>query len=81
MGFNNSTTVLTAKLTPLGRQRLMTSTNNLITKFSLGDSDANYNATLNLTTGEIPGYGGDLTSPSGLTNNGIADNTHAVILV
>lgn len=75
MGFNNSTTVLTAKLTPLGRQRLMTSTNNLITKFSLGDSDANYNATLDLTTGEIPGYGGDLTSPSGLTNNGIAENT------
>jgi hypothetical protein len=75
MGFNTSTTVLTAKLTPLGRQRLISSNNNLITKFSLGDSDANYNATLNLSSGEVPGYGGDLTASSGVTNNGIAQNT------
>jgi hypothetical protein len=41
---------LIAKLTPLGRQLLVTSNNTLITSFSLGDSDANYNALLPLTT-------------------------------
>lgn len=44
MGFipNATTTTLTAKLTPIGRQLLRSTNNNLITKFSLGDSDANY---------------------------------------
>jgi hypothetical protein len=42
MGYNTTaaTQTLIAKLTPLGRQLLVTSNNTLITSFSLGDSDA-----------------------------------------
>lgn len=69
MGFNNTTTTLTAKFTPLGRERLITNTSGLITQFALGDSDANYHCTLDLGVGEIPAMGGDLTSTSGLTSN------------
>lgn len=62
MGFNTtaSTTTLTAKLTPLGRQLLVSNNNSLITAFSLGDSDANYRVTLPLNTGEIPSEGGNV---------------------
>jgi hypothetical protein len=71
MGFQptTTTTTLTAKLTPLGRQLLITNTNNLITKFALGDSDANYNTRNALNTGGVPAIGGDL----GL--NGTASNS------
>jgi high-affinity K+ transport system ATPase subunit B len=59
MGYNTTPTqTLIAKLTPLGRQLLVTS-NTLITSFSLGDSDANYNALLPLTTGQIPAEWGN----------------------
>jgi hypothetical protein len=54
-----ATQTLIAKLTPLGRQLLVTSNNTLITSFSLGDSDANYNALLPLTTGQIPAESGN----------------------
>jgi hypothetical protein len=62
MGYQSSatTTTLTAKLTPLGRQLLMSNTNTLISKFSLGDSDANYRTIDLLASGSIPSMGGDL---------------------
>ena len=61
MGFlSTATTIqLTAKLTPEGRRRLITNTNSLIDSFSLGDSDINYGAYTGLTTGQVPGVGGD----------------------
>ena len=60
MGYNSgaTSTTLTAKLTPLGRKLLLTNTNSLITSFSLGDSDANYNSSSNLTSGSIPSTNG-----------------------
>jgi hypothetical protein len=62
MGFNSTanTITLTAKLTPIGRQRLVSTNNSLITTFSLGDSDANYYTSLPLLTGQVPSEGGDL---------------------
>ncbi len=61
MGFNTSSTTinLTAKLTPLGRQKLISTNNALITSFSLGDSDANYSVTEPLTSGFVPSIGGN----------------------
>jgi len=77
MGFQTTanTTTLIAKLTPLGRKLLVTNTNNLITKFALGDSDANYNVSDELLTGEIPAIGGNLglnSTTSNSTGNEIA---------
>ena len=62
MGFNTTATTatLTAKLTPLGRRLMVTNTNSLISRFALGDSDANYNVTNPLTTGQVPSIGGDI---------------------
>jgi hypothetical protein len=62
MGFNTTgtTAILTAKLTPLGRRLMVTNTNSLISRFALGDSDANYNVTNPLTTGQVPSIGGDI---------------------
>lgn len=75
MGFNSTatTTTLTAKLTPLGRQRLVSTNNGLITTFSLGDSDANYNAALPLTTGQIPSLGGNI-GPNSTNSNSVTQN-------
>lgn len=78
MGFVSSSTVLEAKLTPLGRQKLLTNNTALITKFSLGDSDANYFCTLNLANGEVPSGGGDLTASSGVTNNSVTNGVQIV---
>lgn len=74
MGYNStaSTKSLTAKLTPYGRQQLLVSTNELITHFAFGDSDANYNAALPLETGEVPSSAGNL-GPNGNTNNSVAN--------
>lgn len=71
MGYVNSatTTTLTAKLTPLGRQKLILTNNNLISYFSLGDSDANYNASLPLTTGQVPSDGGSIGPYNSVTNS------------
>lgn len=71
MGFNTntSTTTLTAKLTPLGRKLLITSNSGLIKTFSLGDSDANYDTDLPLSTGEVPSSGGDVGANSSFSNS------------
>lgn len=76
MGYINSatTTTLTAKLTPIGRRKLILTNNNLITSFSLGDSDANYFAALPLETGQIPNDGGD-NGPYSTLTNGVGPNT------
>jgi len=64
MGYNSTafTPTITAKLTPLGRQLLVSTNNALITNFSLGDSDANYYASFPLTTGQIPAEAGEIGS-------------------
>jgi hypothetical protein len=75
MGYNStaSTITLTARLTPIGRQRLVSTNNTLIKTFSLGDSDANYNTDLTLISGEMPGFGGtigvDNTTSNSTTSN------------
>jgi len=74
MGFKSIGTQLTAKFTPKGRERLIIGSSNLITKFSLGDSDANYYASLPLGLGEIPTLGGDLSSTSGVSTNSVTLN-------
>ena len=75
MGYINSatTTTLTAKLTPVGRRKLILTNNNLISSFSLGDSDANYYAALPLETGQIPNDGGD-NGPYSTITNGVGPN-------
>jgi hypothetical protein len=62
MGFNSSATsiTLTAKLTPIGREKLISTNNNLIKYFSLGDSDANYYTSLTLSTGQVPSINGNI---------------------
>jgi hypothetical protein len=71
MGFINSATNLTlsAKLTPIGRQKIIANTNNLITYFSFGDSDANYNVSLPLTSGQVPSIAGNIGTHSSSSNN------------
>jgi hypothetical protein len=72
MGYLNSgtTTTLTAKLTPIGRQKLILTNNNLVTTFSLGDSDSNYYASLPLTTGQVPTDSGNI-GPNSTTSNSV----------
>lgn len=60
MGYiNNSVINLKSKLTPYGRQRLITNNNLSITKFALGDSDNNYNVFEPLAINEVPDISGD----------------------
>ena len=75
MGYQPTTptTTLVAKLTPLGRNLLVTNTNALITKFALGDSDANYNTTDALPNGQVPSLGGNI-GPNGTTSNSSSSN-------
>jgi hypothetical protein len=84
MGFNTtaSTISLTAKLTPIGRQLLVSTNNTLITSFSLGDSDANYNAVNSLTTGQVPSLGGEI-GPNLTVGNGVnpLTNFRSVLVV
>lgn len=70
MGYiaSSTTTTVTARLTPYGRKQLL-SNNNIISYFSLGDSDANYYTNQVLTSGQVPGSSGDLNSNSGSTNS------------
>lgn len=68
-----TTTTLTAKLTPMGRQLLVSTNNSLITKFSLGDSDRNYNVVSALLTGQVPSDGGDI-GPSSAATNSVSSN-------
>lgn len=80
MGFLTSATTvtLTAKLTPLGRQKLISTNNSLIATFSLGDSDANYYALSGLTTGQVPALTGDLSTTNddsqSISNNVVLKN-------
>lgn len=71
MGYNSTATTLTltAKLTPLGRQKMVSSNNTLIKSFSLGDSDANYYSALTLVSGEIPSLGGNVGPNASFSNS------------
>lgn len=71
MGFNPtaSTINLSARLTPLGRKKLLTNGNTLITKFAFGDSDANYYSSQTLASGYVPTLGGNLGFDSNTTNS------------
>jgi hypothetical protein len=62
MGYNSTATTLTltARLTPIGRQKMISTNNGLIKTFSLGDSDANYYTNLLLSTGEVPSIAGNI---------------------
>lgn len=77
MGYNtaSSSITLTARLTPFGRSRMVSTNNNLITSFSLGDSDANYYVTPILTTGQVPAEAGDI-GPNGSNSNSTAKNAN-----
>ena len=68
MGFIDSgaTFTIKGKLTPVGRQLLITNTNTLINTFALGDSDADYTVYSGLTNGQIPDFSGDKNT----VNNG-----------
>ena len=68
MGFIDSgaTFTIKGKLTPVGRQLLITNTNTLINTFALGDSDADYTVFSGLTNGQIPDFSGDKNT----VNNG-----------
>lgn len=76
MGFNTTATTntLIARLTPYGRQRLLVNDINIITKFSIGDSDANYYTDEPLVSGEVPNIGGTLTNGSLPTNSSCNDS-------
>ena len=75
MGFltSGSTVILTAKLTPYGRQQLLTNSSSIITQFSIGDSDANYYGDLPLTNGRVPDMGGEIGA-NGTFSNGVYSN-------
>jgi len=61
MGFIDYSTKieLKAKLTPEGRKRIVEGNNDIISFFSLGDSDANYNVYSGLTNNQIPSIAGN----------------------
>jgi len=71
MGFNTSATSVTliARLTPFGRERLLSGDINVIRKFSIGDSDANYRTSEPLITGEVPNIGGLIGGDYSFTNS------------
>ena len=71
MGYNSTATTLTltAKLTPIGRQKLVSTNNALIKTFSLGDSDANYFIDLTLGTGQVPGESGNIGFNNTVSNS------------
>jgi len=75
MGFIDSATTVTirARLTNLGREKILTNNNTIFTHFILGDSDANYNTSEKLTTGKIPTNSGNLGVNS-TTNDNIFEN-------
>lgn len=75
MGFINTANTITirARLTDLGREKLLTSNNTIFSHFIIGDSDANYNTNEKLTTGKIPTNSGNLGANS-TTNDNIYKN-------
>lgn len=77
MAFTNSTPniEITAKLTPYGRQQLLSSdSGNLIKKFTLGDSDANYFSSALLNFGEVPNSCGSLGF-----DNSVSNSVHSLV--
>lgn len=77
MGFNNSSTNITlvAKLTPAAKKRFATNPEKtLITSFALCDSDANYFATVPLSSGQVPAESGNV-GPNSSVSNGTAQVT------
>ena len=72
MGFlaSGDTVVITAKLTPFGRQQLLTNSSSIITQFSLGDSDANYYGELALGNGDVTDMAGEIGA-NNLFSNGL----------
>lgn len=72
MGFiaSANTVTITAKLTPFGRQQLLTNSSSIITHFTLGDSDANYYGSLPLDMGRIPSLAGEIGT-NNLFSNGV----------
>ena len=83
MGYNSSATTLSlnARLTPLGRQLLVSTNNSLITQFSLGDSDANYNVKNKLDSGQVPSNNGNLGPNSTISNGTNGNSTIKSILI
>lgn len=79
MGFINSanTITVTARLTKLGREKLLTNSNTIFSHFTLGDSDANYNTSVKLPTGKVPANSGNLGANS-TTNDNINDGATVV---
>jgi len=64
MGFISTadTITITAKLTNLGREKMLKQNNNIFSHFILGDSDANYYTSVPLPTGLIPTASGELSA-------------------
>ena len=58
-----------AKLTPYGRMQLLKNNTSLITKFSLGDSDANYTIDSTFDAGSIPTISGNLAVSNAVNNS------------
>lgn len=75
MGFINSASTITvkARLTKLGREKILTNNNKIFSHFILGDSDANYNTSETLTSGLVPTNSGDIGYNS-TTNDNISEN-------
>lgn len=75
MGYITSGTTLqlVARLTPIGKRKILLNGNNTITSFSLGDSDTNYLTTIPLPAGNTAsiagGIGSDLSVSNGTTGN------------
>jgi len=71
MGFLNSSSsvTLTAKLTPFGRKQLLANNNAIITQFTLGDSDANYQTDETISTGNMPAISGNLGQNNSFSNS------------
>ena len=74
MGFIGSANTITirARLTKLGREKIISNNNTIFSHFVLGDSDANYYTSAILPTGKIPSNSGDLGANGG-TNDNITD--------
>lgn len=84
MGFLTSTSgiTITAKLTPFGRQQLLTNSSSIITQFSLGDSDANYTGSLQLSSGMVPDIAGEIGANNLFSNgvySGVKIKSHIVV--
>ena len=71
MGFIGSANTVTiiARLTKLGREKIISSNNSIFSHFIIGDSDANYITSEVLPTGKIPSNSGDLGVNGGINDH------------